>query len=172
MMGPHNQRDEPRLFEPAPSVPDGSGPRPQAGDDRVSFQAAAGRQGRQFADQCNAALTDLGFELLGSRRFDEVGVEVDQVAVSPRGNEIWLEYKGSVRGRTPGLLRTDTTKKAIANGALLKTLDDPQPFVLLTSHLPTGGSSLAMLETAIEHRIVDLAVSIYEPDWESRLEAY
>ncbi len=61
----------------------------------------------------------------------EVGVEIDQEAVSPTGTVVWFEYKGSVQGNRPGLRRTDTLKKAIANGALLRALADRPTLVLL-----------------------------------------
>ena len=90
-----------------------------------SFQASAGIQGRQFAEQCDTLLTHLGYQLKGRRVLAEVGVEIDQEAVSPSGLLVWFEYKGSVQGSRPGLRRTDTLKKAIANGALLRSLSDP-----------------------------------------------
>src|SRR3954454_24127852 len=81
-----------------------------------SVQATAGIQGRQFAEQCDTLLTHFGFELKGRRVLTEVGVEIDQEAVSPSGTTVWFEYKGSIQGKRPGLIRTDTLKKAIANG--------------------------------------------------------
>ncbi|MCB0963508.1 MAG: hypothetical protein KDA98_09445, partial [Acidimicrobiales bacterium] len=69
-----------------------------------------------FAEQCDTLLTHQGFELLGRRVLADVGVEIDQEARSPRGGLVWFEYKGSVQGNRPGLRRTDTLKKAIANG--------------------------------------------------------
>src|SRR6476661_6165842 len=75
-----------------------------------SFQASAGIQGRQFAEQCDTLLTHFGFELKGRRVLTEVGVEIDQEAVSPGGTTVWFEYKGSIQGKRPGLIRTDTLK--------------------------------------------------------------
>lgn len=135
----------------------------------TDFQAEAGRQGRQFADQANSALTSVDFVLQGGLRLDQIGVEIDQVALAPSGRELWFEYKGSVRGRTPGLMRTDTTKKAIANAALVRTLPDARPFVVVTSHLPEKGYSLAMLESALAARYVASVVCIYQPGWEEEL---
>ena len=135
----------------------------------MTFQQAAGRQGRQFADQCNEALRGLGFDLLGKRDLKSVGVELDQVGVTPAGAELWFEFKGSFRGKRPGLRRTDTTKKAIANGALVQTMTDRKPFIVLTSHMPAGGAALAMLNTALAAGYVTAAISIYEPGWEAKL---
>lgn len=138
----------------------------------MTFQAAAGRQGRQFAGQCNEALGNLDFDLLGKRNLKEIGVELDQVGVAPSGAEMWFEFKGSVRGRTPGLRRTDTTKKAVANGALVRTLREPSPFIVLTSHLPQKGAALAMLNTALAAGYVTAAISIYDPGWEDELRGF
>src|ERR1044071_542796 len=102
----------------------------------TSFQAYGTQQGRQFAEQCDALLASRGFTLDGSLLLTDVGVEIDRVAAAPSGATVWFEYKGSVQGSRPGLMRTDTLKKAVANGALLKGLDGSPPFVVLTSHLP------------------------------------
>lgn len=52
-----------------------------------------------------------------------------------------------MQGNRPGLIRTDTLKKAIANGALLRSLADPAPYVVVTgsSPMPAG---VAMLHAA------------------------
>src|SRR5436190_2893552 len=127
------------------------------------FQGAAGRQGRQFAEQCDELLRNYRFELAGRVLLRDVGVEIDRVATSPSGQLVWFEYKGSVQGSRPGLLRTDTLKKAIANGALLKAMADRPPFVVLTSHLPEAGAGLAMLETAVALGYLDDVICVYRP---------
>jgi len=99
----------------------------------------------------------------------EIGVEVDQSAVAPSGKVIWFEYKGSIRGAIPGLRRTDTAKKAIANGALIRALPHAPPFVVLTSHLPEGGAALAMLRSALAANYISAAICIYNPGWEDEL---
>lgn len=137
-----------------------------------SFQASAGIQGRQFAEQCDTLLTHLGFELKGRRVISEVGVEIDQEAVSPSGRLVWFEYKGSVQGSRPGLRRTDTLKKAIANGALLRSLADPAPYVVITSHLPEGGSGAAMLKAAMRLRCFADVICLYDPTDTTRLQKW
>lgn len=134
-----------------------------------SFQASAGIQGRQFAEQCDTLLSHYGFELRGRRVLTEVGVEIDQEALSPTGTVVWFEYKGSVQGNRPGLRRTDTLKKAIANGALLRGLADPAPYVVVTSHLPEAGSGAAMLQTALQLRYLADVVCLYDPKATARL---
>ena len=150
-------------------VADPPSPAPTAGR---SFQASAGIQGRQFAEQCDTLLAHLGFELRGRRVLAEVGVEIDQEAVSPTGTVVWFEYKGSIQGNRPGLRRTDTMKKAIANGALLRALDEPAPYVVITSHLPEAGSGAAMLATASDLGYLADVVCLYDPASTVRLKRW
>jgi hypothetical protein len=135
----------------------------------TDFQAAASEQGRQFSEQCDSLLTLSGYGLRGRVTVREVGVEIDREALSPGGQIVWFEYKGSVQGLRPGLMRTDTLKKAIANGALLRGLEDHPPYVILTSHLPASGSGLAMLESAQRLGYFDDVICIYDPTETGRL---
>ena len=96
-------------------------------------------------------------------------MEIDQEAVSPKGQVVWFEYKGSVQGTRPGLRRTDTLKKAIANGALLRSLPTPAPYVVVTSHLPEAGSGAAMLRAAMDIRCFADVVCLYDPTSTARL---
>jgi hypothetical protein len=154
--------DAPR---PAPAV-GGSQAAPAAAP---SFQASAGIQGRQFAEQCDTLLGHYGFTLHGPLVLADVGVEIDRSATSPGGRMIWFEYKGSVQGHRPGLIRTDTLKKAIANGALLAALDERHPYVVLTSHLPQAGSGAAMLGAALRLGVLHDVVCVYSPADTQRL---
>jgi len=139
----------------------------------MTFQAAATAQGRHFSDQCDLLLNNLGYRL-GTRcfRIPAIGIEIDRVATSRSGLEVWFEFKGSVQGRRPGLLRTDTLKKAVANGALLQALQPRQPFVVLTSHKPTTGAAHAMLTTALSLGLLHDVICIYDPGETRRLEAF
>lgn len=134
-----------------------------------SFQRAAGEQGRQFAQQCDLLLEQSGFQLADRVLLRNVGVEIDREAIAPSGEPVWFEYKGSVQGARPGLLRTDTVKKAIANGALLAALPDHPPLVLLTSHIPTRGGAFAMLSTAERLGYFADVICIYDPPQAARL---
>lgn len=156
-----DQADRPPPSEAEPPRSEPAKPR--------SFQASAGIQGRQFAEQCDTLLIHFGFELKGRRVLTEVGVEIDQEAVSPGGTTVWFEYKGSIQGKRPGLIRTDTLKKAIANGALLRSLSDPAPYVVVTSHLPEAGSGAAMLDAALRLRYFADVVCLYDPKATARL---
>jgi hypothetical protein len=135
----------------------------------TEFQASAGIQGRMFAEQCDQLLRHYGFDLRGRLQLPGLGVEIDQVAQSPGGNTIWFEYKGSVQGTRPGLLRTDTLKKAIANGALLLADPERQPYVVLTSHCPDTGSGAAMLRMATELGYFADVICVYTPADTQRL---
>jgi hypothetical protein len=135
----------------------------------IYFQSAASLQGRQFADQCDLLLRSSGFELGETVKLTELGVEIDREAVSPSGRRIWFEYKGSIQGARPGLMRTDTLKKAICNGALLAALEDHPPFVVLTSHLPEAGSGMAMMSVARRLGYFEDVLCIYTPADAARL---
>jgi hypothetical protein len=128
----------------------------------TDFQSLAGRQGRQFSDQCDLVLGSEGFALGGSLRLADIGVEIDQVA-ERGGRAVWFEYKGSFRGETPGMRRTDTVKKAIANGALIGAIPDHPPYVVLTSHVPERGSALAMIEVAIRLGLLADVICMSDP---------
>jgi hypothetical protein len=135
----------------------------------TDFQASGGIQGRQFADQCDQLLRHYGFTLGGRLVLGEIGVEIDRAATSPAGREVWFEYKGSVQGSRPGLIRTDTLKKAVANGALVAGIAERRPFVVLTSHLPEAGAGLAMLDVARRLGYFTDVVCIYTPADTQRL---
>ena len=135
----------------------------------TNFQAAGVVQGRQFADQCDQLLKHLGFTLVGRLNVKNLGVEIDQVAKAPSGVDVWFEYKGSVQGSRPGLRRTDTMKKAVANGALLHAAGHTNPFIVLTSHLPESGAGQAMLKTALDAGFLDDVICIYDTASQVRL---
>jgi hypothetical protein len=136
------------------------------------FQSAASLQGRQFAEQCDLLLRNTGFVLGGGRVvLSDLGVEIDRAATAPSGRKVWFEYKGSLQGSRPGLMRTDTLKKAIANGALLRSLPDRPPFVVLASHVPKMGSGRAMLQAAVRLGYLDDVICVYDPSETTRLKS-
>lgn len=105
-------------------------------------QAAAGRQGRMFHQSVKTTLLIEGWTILAEQwRHPEVDVEVDIVATDPAGREWWIECKGSWESSRNGLERTDTTKKALFNGAMLAVVSDPRPYMIITSHPPRSGSA-------------------------------
>ena len=132
----------------------------EVGDD---FQADSSRQGTAFEQQAKAYLGALGFELHDRHKFADIGCEVDDVAEAPNGELVYFEYKGSFKGTRPGMRRTDTVKKALLTGFLLRSIGDDTPYYVLTSHLPTGGSALKMIDTAVAAKAVSGVLLLNDP---------
>lgn len=130
------------------------------------FQASAGRQGAQFDQLARMVLSDVGF-VVSERPFvlEELGIEWDAEAVTDDGRTFWCEFKGSWMGRRPGMIRTDTVKKALAD-ALLCWVDDQDypPVLLITSHHPAPDSRGArMVSMAIACGAVLDVINVNEP---------
>jgi hypothetical protein len=118
-------------------------------------QAAASRQGSAFEETVVNLLQIEGWTI-EDRNYREpiIDVEIDIVATDPRGQRWWVECKGSWESPTRnGLQRTDTLKKAIANGALLRLLEDPLPYMVITSHVPESGAGAIWLERATKEYV-------------------
>lgn len=135
----------------------------------TSFQSTSSEQGRQFAEQCDTLLRNSGYQVGEKLVVPGTGVEIDREATSPGAHTIWFEYKGSLQGRRPGLMRTDTLKKAIANGALLRAVPDCPPYVVLTSHVPMSGAGVDMLRTALDLGYLHAVICVYDPSEVARL---
>ena len=71
------------------------------------------------------------------------------MVVAPNGQTVYFEHKGSWRGKRPGMRRTDTVKKGLLTGFLLKAVGDETPFCIMTSHLPQKGRALKMVNVAL-----------------------
>ena len=90
-------------------------------------------------------------------KFNSIGIDVDFVATDGVTIE-YIEAKGGLSGdkKRPGAQRTDSVKKAIANGALLKSVNPDAYFVIYFSAEPTPGSSSdKMIQNAINAGYVD-----------------
>lgn len=115
------------------------------------FQRAASTQGKLWHNNCIQGLELSGFSIVDNGvRLNHVGIEIDIVARNRYDVLFFFECKGSMRGDRPGCIRTDTLKKAIANGYLFTYTSEYQtspPLVLLASHIPTDGAGYAMLRT-------------------------
>lgn len=103
------------------------------------FQQSSSTQGREFEDAVVFLLKASGWRII-DQHFKAEGAEVDIVASDPRGQEWWIECKGSHRGTVPGSKRGDTVKKAVGVAWYLSTLEDAKPYMLVTSHMPTVGT--------------------------------
>lgn len=117
-------------------------------------QALATQQGDMFESQGRMILRSMGATV--SDRpvvIDGTGVEVDAIVESPR--LVYVEFKGSWRGTRPGLLRSDTVKKAVADGFILQCKAPGIPYIILTSHHPAFGShGDLMVGVAVEYGAV------------------
>jgi Holliday junction resolvase-like predicted endonuclease len=138
----------------------------------VNFQAAAGRQGRAFEDAVERQLVMTGWTIVARHRIEPTtGVEIDRVALDPSGRECWIECKGSWESQSQrnGCNRTDTTKKLIANAALLATVAERPPYIAVTSDRPRPGSAGARwLDIAIAQGwITSVQVLTCFGSWES-----
>lgn len=130
----------------------------------MHFQALSVAQGSHFEEHCRFVLEAMGYTCGPKLRLPEIGVEVDIPLTGP-GGDFLVECKGSWQGARPGLLRSDTVKKAIANGALLQASrllhgQAYPPYVVLTSHLPTTGAAAAMLNVALEDGMLLAAITM------------
>src|SRR5262245_41748880 len=118
------------------------------------FQASANEQGQKWHKDCIAALIRNGFEIVEEHlKLRDVGIELDAITQNDLGIAMAWEFKGSWEGERPGLTRTDTMKKAIANGCLLSVSDDYRyrypPLLVMTTHEPEDGSALMMMSKAL-----------------------
>lgn len=114
--------------------------------DLADRQAAASIQGADFESAVETILKIEGWEILDRKfRHPEVDIEIDLVAREPlTGETWWIECKGSWEGVRPGLRRTDTTKKALFNGAMLALVADRCPYMIVASHGPSPNSAGAV----------------------------
>lgn len=124
----------------------------------LNFQGMAVEQGADFRNECLKALKYAGFELTATEmHLEDVGITLDAVTNNRSGIAFAWEFKGSLQGKRPGLVRTDTVKKAIANGWLLrksaKYSEFFPPLFLMRSHEPDKGDARAMLDVAIAQNL-------------------
>lgn len=123
------------------------------------FQSRSSRDGKHFELAVVDALKAVGFEILEVNT-DRHGIEIDIVAVSPNDRTIWFECKGGYETR-PGLRRSDTMKKACANGWYLRSMaPNHPPYVVVTTGLPSRGVARALLDRALADRLFDAVLLI------------
>ncbi len=123
---------------------------------KPSFQQRGQEQGAAFEEICEGALNEAGFVLCGRHIYvAAAGVNSDFVVTNRHGLLFYVTAKGSWSGSRPGLRRTDTFRKAIAEAALL-TWRGYGRVLLLSSHLPGAGSGLAMLRATPRSVLFDV----------------
>lgn len=123
-----------------------------------NFQAESKKSGDDFE---TLVLNDLKRskhkDIIKNVVMEDVGVEVD-FAYKVHNTQVYVEAKGGDqgKGKRPGARRTDNVKKAIANGALIKSFYRDVQFVIYFSDLPKhGSSSHKMINNAIRAGYVD-----------------
>lgn len=126
------------------------------------FQAESKKSGDQFEDVVMSQLIDIGYNDIRKNVFIPLaGVEVDFIA-----DGHYIEAKGGNDGdkKRPGAKRTDSVKKAIANGALIKSVEPDAHYKVYFSSRPLPNSSSdIMINVALKAKIIDEVVYIENP---------
>ena len=131
-----------------------------------NFQSQSKKSGDAFEELVYADLVSRGFGPIDRNYcFENVGCEVDFRAHDDTKFE-FVEAKGGLsgEGKRPGAQRTDNVKKAIANGALIKTSNDLYYVVYFSAKPEPGSYSDNMIKTALKHKIID-EVRYLEPKY-------
>lgn len=126
------------------------------------FQAESKKSGDHFEDVVMSELVNAGYLAIQKNVFiPEAGVEVDFIA-----DGHYIEAKGGNDGdkKRPGAKRTDSVKKAIANGALIKAVKPDAHYKVYFSSKPLPNSSSdIMINVALNAKIIDEVVYIVNP---------
>ena len=136
----------------------------------MNFQSESKRSGDEFEDLVLQDLRERGFTTIKKNVYmPGTGCEVDFVASGKDMTTLYVESKGGREHdkKRPGAQRTDNVKKAIANGALIKTKYPEINYVVYFSAKPiTGSYSHQMIDTALCHKIIDEVkyIKYYELD--------
>lgn len=123
----------------------------------VDFQSESKKSGDEFENAVYKDLISRGFDPIEKNYlFDGIGCEVDFRAHSNSGFE-YVEAKGGNpgEGKRPGAQRTDNVKKAIANGALIKTSNTLYYVVYFSAKPEPGSYSDQMINIALKYKIID-----------------
>lgn len=137
----------------------------------MNYQSSSSRQGAWFEATCRQILEAAGFAVDAvHQRIEDAGVEVDLIGTNRHEISFFFTCKGSYRGRRPGVRRTDTLKKAIAEAYALHQ-QGWEPVVLLTSHLPNtagGRALLASVDPAVLFDAIELPTNAARIEWLAR----
>lgn len=124
----------------------------------MNFQAESKKSGNDFEDMVLEDLQRSGIvDIKKHIILKDLGVEVD-FTYKTTYDTVYIEAKGGERGdkKRPGAKRTDSVKKAIANGALIKAEYPDVRYIVYFSDLPKhGSSSHRMIKKAIAAGYVD-----------------
>lgn len=121
-----------------------------------NFQSQSKKSGDAFEELVYADLVNRGFGPIDRNYcFEDAGCEVDFRAHSNDYTE-YVEAKGGVAGdgKRPGAQRTDNVKKAIANGALIKTYNTLYYVVYFSAKPEPGSYSDNMIKIALKIKLL------------------
>ena len=124
---------------------------------KTNFQGESKRSGDSFENIVEQSIKKDATIVQKNFYIDEAGCEVDFV-INQNNKIIYVECKGGETGnaKRPGAQRTDNVKKAIANGALIKSVMPDSIYVVYFSAPPTAGSSSdKMLQLALSQSFID-----------------
>ena len=113
-----------------------------------NFQSLASKQGYIVEEISDIRFVDAGFEI-ADKKVDLGSVEVDRIYTNKNGISFYTTIKGSFRGKRPGIVRTDTLKKAVAEAFFIGK-EGWGPVLLVTTHIPKRGRGAKMLKIAEE----------------------
>ena len=131
-----------------------------------NFQSQSKKSGDAFEELVHADLVNRGFTNIDRNYcFEIAGCEVDFRAYSNIQSE-YVEAKGgdAGEGKRPGAQRTDNVKKAIANGALIKTYNTLYYVVYFSAKPEPGSYSDKMIKIALKNKIIDEVRYILEKE--------
>ena len=120
------------------------------------------RNGRLFEDQVYSELLKSSPVFIRrNEKIREIGISVDFYVKHADGSEEFVEVKGGENVKLngdswSGATRTDNVKKAICNGALLKSFKDDARYTIYFNQPPkTDSGSHRMIEHAKSAKFVD-----------------
>ena len=125
----------------------------------MNFQSESKKSGDAFEELVYQDLVSRGFDYIQPNVYIEgAGCEVDFIAYDSRYDLVeYVEAKGGLdgEGKRPGAQRTDNVKKAIANGALIKTYNTLRYVVYFSAKPEPGSYSDNMIKIALKNKIID-----------------
>ena len=125
----------------------------------ANFQSESKKTGDAFEELVYADLVSRGYSDIQPNVYIKgAGCEIDFLASDHPWDKIeYVEAKGGLdgNGKRPGAKRTDSVKKAIANGSLIKALHPEVYYVVYFSSTPSEGYSSEMIYTALKFKLID-----------------
>lgn len=145
-------------------------------EEQEDFQLLAHIQGEEFHKDCLQSLAYFGFTIVEAPLYlSDVGIELDALTLNKNLVPMVWEFRGSWRGERPGLKRTDTVKKVVANAFLFKEsffeydypgIDTSKivPLYVITNNIPDKGDSKKMLDVIVRKKMIEKIIEIHDED--------